>query len=67
MNSISIENMTTAPTDEEVAAIGAALEILWPKPKRLIPVPTRRNGNSAVDGGMEQVLGRPETIKFAVQ
>ncbi|MCH1614230.1 MAG: hypothetical protein L7S47_00830 [Acidimicrobiales bacterium] len=35
MNSISIENMTPAPTDEEVAAIGAALEILWPKPKTL--------------------------------
>jgi len=27
--------MTPAPTDEEAAAIGAALEILWPKPRTL--------------------------------
>ena len=32
MNLISIDDMTPAPTDEEAAAIGAALEILWPKP-----------------------------------
>jgi hypothetical protein len=33
----------------------------------LILFPTRRNGNSARDGGMKQVLGRSKTIKFAVQ
>ncbi|MDE0845292.1 MAG: hypothetical protein ACI85J_000297 [Candidatus Poriferisodalaceae bacterium] len=35
MNLISIDDMTPAPTDEEAAAIGAALEILWPKPRTL--------------------------------
>ena len=39
MNPISIEGMTPAPTDEEVAAIGAALEILWPKPKKVDSAP----------------------------
>ena len=39
MNPISIEGMTPAPTAEEAAAIGAALEILWPKPKKVDSAP----------------------------
>ena len=68
MNLISIDDMTPAPTDEEAAAIGAALEILWPKPKTLDSVPdVVAMEIQRVDGGMKQVLGRSETIKFAVQ
>ena len=41
-------SITPAPTDEEAAAIVAALELAWPRPVMLAPAPTvSQNGIGA--------------------